>query len=80
MARYGGEEFIVLSSDIDRDGAANFAEKLRRAVAALDIPAEGKTLRVSVSVGVCWRQPDRRELQPPNPHIGGDGSQASGRS
>jgi diguanylate cyclase (GGDEF)-like protein/PAS domain S-box-containing protein len=48
VARWGGEEFLALLST-DRNGARLFAERVRAAVAALDIPPVGQ---VTISAGV----------------------------
>lgn len=53
VARYGGEEFVVLARGIPLDGALALAERLRRAIANLEIPFDGKVLRVTVSVGAA---------------------------
>lgn len=50
--RLGGEEFAILLIGSDRLAAADFAERLRAKVAADEVGFEGKTLRVSVSIGV----------------------------
>lgn len=50
--RYGGEEFAVLLPDTPVEGAYQFAERLRKAIAALQIPHDGKTLHVTISLGV----------------------------
>lgn len=50
--RYGGEEFAVLLPDTPVEGAYTFAERLRKAVAALQIPHDGKFLHVTISLGV----------------------------
>ncbi|MCX8006353.1 MAG: GGDEF domain-containing protein, partial [Burkholderiaceae bacterium] len=60
LARTGGEEFTALLPDIDADGLTQAAERLRAAVAALDLRAWGidGLERVSVSVGATlWRGP-----------------------
>lgn len=49
-ARIGGEEFAVLLSGTDADGAEQFGERLRSAVAALAV--EGRQVTVSVGVSV----------------------------
>jgi diguanylate cyclase (GGDEF)-like protein/PAS domain S-box-containing protein len=53
-ARYGGEEFVMLLPDTDEAGAELIAERIRRAVLALEIPhlANARGL-VTVSVGVA---------------------------
>ena len=55
--RYGGEEFAVILPDTDADGALRFAERLRTAVAALDIEHEDGVLHCSVSLGVALLEP-----------------------
>jgi diguanylate cyclase (GGDEF)-like protein len=50
VARYGGEEFVVLLPETGRDDAVLVAEKLRAAVAALDLPHK---LTISVGVAMC---------------------------
>ncbi len=56
-ARVGGEELWVLLPDTRLDAAVDVAEKLRLAVAALDVPgAAGQPLgHFSVSIGVATR-------------------------
>jgi len=54
-ARYGGEELAVVLSQTDADGAEFLAERMREAVAALEVPRlDGKgTLSVTASFGVA---------------------------
>ena len=52
LARYGGEEFAVLLPGADEAAAQGVAERLRCAVAALDLAHEGQPVRLSCSVGV----------------------------
>jgi diguanylate cyclase (GGDEF)-like protein len=54
-ARYGGEEFVCLLPDTDAAGAGAVGERVRQAVAALQIPHSGSTGAgvVTVSVGVA---------------------------
>jgi diguanylate cyclase (GGDEF)-like protein len=58
-ARYGGEEFAVILPETTQRGAACVAERLRCAVAALEMPGVGPLEggRVTVSVGVATVQP-----------------------
>ncbi|MCB0877790.1 MAG: GGDEF domain-containing protein [Thermoleophilia bacterium] len=51
-ARFGGEEFVVLVPGDARD-AVRLAERLRRAVAQLQLPQLGPEGRVTVSIGVA---------------------------
>ncbi len=53
VARLGGEEFVVLCPDIGRDGALQQAERLRRAVSALDVRIENVPEPVTISLGVA---------------------------
>ena len=59
VARFGGEEFVALLPATDAIGAAAFAEKVRAAIATLEIPCftrDGEPappLRVTVSGGVA---------------------------
>ncbi|PTM44188.1 diguanylate cyclase [Phreatobacter oligotrophus] len=54
-ARYGGEEFALLLADTSRDGALVVAERIRAAVADLQIPHAGNssTAVVTVSIGIA---------------------------
>ena len=57
--RYGGEEFLILLAQTDLSGACLVAEKVRLAVAALNIPHPDSPLgRVTVSIGVAARTAD----------------------
>ena len=53
FCRFGGEEFALFAPRHDIDQAADFAERLRRAVAALSISREGCEIGVSVSIGLA---------------------------
>jgi diguanylate cyclase (GGDEF)-like protein/PAS domain S-box-containing protein len=55
VARYGGEEFACILAETDATAAAALAERLRRAVAALDIPHEASPTagRVTISCGAA---------------------------
>jgi diguanylate cyclase (GGDEF)-like protein len=52
-ARYGGEEFAVLLRRATPEQATDVAERIRRAVAAMDPPSLGVAEAVTVSVGVA---------------------------
>lgn len=57
-ARFGGEEFCLLVSGLDDDASILHFEQLRQAVQALRLQFGGKTLAMTVSIGVC-RMPSR---------------------
>jgi diguanylate cyclase (GGDEF)-like protein len=50
--RWGGEEFMILFADVDRDSARVAAEKLRDAVAGLQVVGVERALTASVGVAV----------------------------
>ncbi len=52
-ARYGGEEFAVLLPETPPEVALIAAEKLRRRVWDHAIPADGKHIKISISIGVA---------------------------
>lgn len=58
-ARYGGEEFVIIASN-HPEAARDLADKVRRAVEAMDLPHPGGVAgRVTVSVGVASLWPGR---------------------
>lgn len=58
LARYGGEEFVVLLINSTLGDALDLAEEFRADIAALEIPIDGLTLRVTASIGVASAIPD----------------------
>lgn len=52
VGRYGGEEFLVLLPDTTLRGAAELAELLREAVAQTPFEHQGKSVAMTVSIGV----------------------------
>lgn len=54
FARWGGEEFLVLAPGIGADGAVELAERLRKAIQAMQVP---EVERVTASIGVAAWQP-----------------------
>jgi diguanylate cyclase (GGDEF)-like protein len=52
LCRYGGEEFLVALTHTDEAGARIAAERIREAVAKVEIAADGRTVRMTVSIGV----------------------------
>ena len=55
VCRYGGEEFCVLLPETDEKGAADWAERVRQAIADVSIPANGQSFHVTASIGVAER-------------------------
>jgi two-component system cell cycle response regulator len=53
VARYGGEEFLVVMSGAATEDGMLVAERLRLAIAASPIAADGQSLRVTVSIGIA---------------------------
>ncbi|MEX2273534.1 MAG: diguanylate cyclase [Vicinamibacterales bacterium] len=49
VARYGGEEFAAMLPETDAAGAAGIAERMRRAVEALDMQGRGVTISFGVA-------------------------------
>lgn len=55
--RLGGEEFGVLLAGTSLPIALQIAEKLRLAVQATQVPINGRTLHVTISIGVAEKSP-----------------------
>lgn len=52
-ARYGGEEFCVILSETNEEQATQWAERVRRTLASLHIPAGDQSLTPACSFGVA---------------------------
>ena len=59
VGRYGGEEFLALLPDTDREGAIEAAEKLRKAIAEIQVP--GVNRRITASFGIAVMPSEARE-------------------
>lgn len=57
LGRYGGEEFVALLDGADEQQAMQVATRLCRRVYRLEIPIDGNTLLLSISVGVAVKHP-----------------------
>jgi len=53
VGRVGGEEFAVILPGTNSAGARRFAERLREAVANTPLVRDGKTISMTVSIGVA---------------------------
>lgn len=56
--RYGGEEFLIVLETDSATNAEQFAERIARRVAALQVHAAGRVLALTVSIGVAVRDAD----------------------
>jgi diguanylate cyclase (GGDEF)-like protein len=52
VGRYGGEEFLIVLPGCDTSNALGHAERLRTAIARLEVEIPGGTIRPTVSIGV----------------------------
>ncbi len=55
VCRIGGDEFLVISPDTGLDAALLGAERIRKAVAALELESRSGKVQTSVSIGVAQR-------------------------
>lgn len=53
LGRYGGEEFLALLPNADREAALAVGERIRAAVGAMTVDHAGRTITVTVSIGVA---------------------------
>ena len=60
-ARFGGEEFVVVLPDTNVGGARKVAERIRRKVEETLFTVSLDSVRVTVSIGISSRVPDRAE-------------------
>lgn len=61
VARYGGEEFIVLLPNTNSKGASNIGKRMLRAVSSLNFEVNGKTIKMTCSIGVSTTTPDFKQ-------------------
>ncbi len=57
LARWGGEEFVLMLSDTQVEDARELLERVRTAVAAIEIPHASGVLRLTVSAGLALHLP-----------------------
>jgi two-component system, cell cycle response regulator len=59
VARYGGEEFVILLPETAGSGARIFAERVLRRVATHDFGESGRSVHVTISIGIASFPDDR---------------------
>lgn len=57
LARWGGEEFVLMLYDSDAASALGLLERVRAKVQAMELPFDGRSVRVTVSMGVALSRP-----------------------
>jgi diguanylate cyclase (GGDEF)-like protein len=57
VCRYGGEEFALLLPETDLADAAIVAERLRKEIADVCVPFDGRSISLTASLGVATRTP-----------------------
>lgn len=62
LARFGGDEFVILLPEAPTTGATHVAERIRSAVSSRPLEFEGKTSKISVSIGVASYPNDGKTL------------------
>lgn len=62
VGRYGGEELLICLPGAPARGACEFAERLRASLERLEVPIDGKLLRVTASFGVATLAPEDDSL------------------
>ncbi len=62
VARYGGDEFSVILPETGLKGAVIFAERVRKKIEANMLVADNIKIRVTVSVGVSFYDPNKNKL------------------
>jgi len=53
VSRCGGEEFCVILTNVDRQRALLVFGKIRKVIEKSEIHADGKTIKLTISLGVC---------------------------
>lgn len=61
LGRYGGEEFVLVLPGRDGDAARRLGERIRDAVERSTLDCNGKTVRLTVSIGVAPRLPEEQQ-------------------
>ncbi|WP_161795406.1 diguanylate cyclase [Xanthomonas sp. MUS 060] len=64
IARFGGEEFCMLVPGLDEAATTDYFETLRARVAELQVSVGEKTLRLTISIGVCSSKIKNQAMHP----------------
>ncbi len=66
VARYGGEEFVIIMPDTSEQEAVEYCKKMLRQFRETDIPVgDGKTLKVTASIGIAVQSEEGFFHDPP---------------
>lgn len=63
VARYGGEEFIFILPEIDQDGAAQVADRLRQSIASKCVTTQAGDASVTGSLGIATLNEEHATLE-----------------
>jgi diguanylate cyclase (GGDEF)-like protein len=63
LARYGGEEFIIILPDCDILGGIETANRIQGSLAKNCVAMEGKTVCVTLSIGVCTLSEEHKNIE-----------------
>lgn len=61
-ARYGGDEFLLVLTEIARDGAATFANRLRERIEQTEFKNDLHAIHLSASIGLAVVNPNERQV------------------
>lgn len=61
--RYGGEEFALILPNTRVDSARIAAERVRKAIEGMDVAFEGKSLKVTASIGIAEMMTGEDDIQ-----------------
>jgi len=60
VGRRGGDEFCILLEDTNTEGACIVAERIRKALASINLDIDGQTIHLTASFGLAqWRTSDK---------------------
>ncbi|WP_457603385.1 diguanylate cyclase [Nitratifractor sp.] len=65
LCRFGGEEFVILMPNTELDVATLLAERTRKEIEKLQVPYNGKTITMTVSIGVSQVDLENEETLDP---------------